>query len=276
MLRSLVLILLLVNAGFYAWSQGWLNSVVGTQPDAQHEPHRLQRQIHADQIVVLAPQAPAAPSSAPAAPASESASGAANAAASAAASAAPGAAGNTASAAAPAASTNLKANIPGASTAAASSPNAASTLCIEAGPFTAAEFANARVLVGKTVPTGAWTTEAQVQEGQWLVYMGPYADADQLERKEAELRRIKGLLFEEIGAPANLARGLSLGRFKQEAKAEAALNALKARGVRTARVVMLRAPGDVHMIRVPAANERTQVQLAGLKLPPGKGFVACR
>jgi len=53
MLRSLVLILLLVNTGFFAWSHGWLNGIVGVQPEAQHEPQRLQREVQADKLVVL-------------------------------------------------------------------------------------------------------------------------------------------------------------------------------------------------------------------------------
>ncbi|MEY4766425.1 MAG: hypothetical protein RI907_3098, partial [Pseudomonadota bacterium] len=57
MLRSLVLILILVNAAFWAWTQGWLDAVVGTavRPDSQHEPQRLAKQLHADQVAIVAP-----------------------------------------------------------------------------------------------------------------------------------------------------------------------------------------------------------------------------
>lgn len=54
MLRSLVLVLLLVNAAFYAWTHGWLNSLTGVQPDAQHEPQRLAQQVHPDKLILVA------------------------------------------------------------------------------------------------------------------------------------------------------------------------------------------------------------------------------
>jgi hypothetical protein len=33
---------------------------------------------------------------------------------------------------------------------------------------------------------------------------------------------------------------------------------------------------DLQLVRVAQANETMQVALAGVKLPQGKGFVACR
>ena len=49
MLRSLVLILLLLNLAFFSWTQGWLTTVVGVHPSQQHEPQRLNLQRHPDQ-----------------------------------------------------------------------------------------------------------------------------------------------------------------------------------------------------------------------------------
>lgn len=54
MLRSLVLVLLLVNAAFYAWTHGWLNNLTGVQPDAQHEPQRLAQQVNPDKLILVA------------------------------------------------------------------------------------------------------------------------------------------------------------------------------------------------------------------------------
>jgi hypothetical protein len=52
MLRWIVLLLALANAGFYAWSQGW----VGHEGDAagEREPQRLQRQVNAQRVQVKA------------------------------------------------------------------------------------------------------------------------------------------------------------------------------------------------------------------------------
>jgi hypothetical protein len=63
MLRALVLLLLLANAGFWAWSQGWLaplNASIGARPEGDREPGRLALQVHPERIqpVALAASAP--------------------------------------------------------------------------------------------------------------------------------------------------------------------------------------------------------------------------
>lgn len=54
MLRLLVLVLLLANVGYYAWTQGHLTGIVSVPPH-QGEPERLQRQVRPEAIQ-LAPQ----------------------------------------------------------------------------------------------------------------------------------------------------------------------------------------------------------------------------
>jgi len=52
MLRLAVLLLLLANAVFYAWSQGWLASA-GLEPARQTEPQRLRQQIKPGAVRIL-------------------------------------------------------------------------------------------------------------------------------------------------------------------------------------------------------------------------------
>jgi ribosomal protein L30/L7E len=236
MLRSLVLVLLLANAGFYAWSHGWLNDVIGIQPDAQREPQRLKQQVNAAQLTVVG-----ASSAVPASPSS-----------------------------APASQTDPTSSAPG------TEASAGRTICVEAGPFTAAEQPQVEATLKPVLAANTWTTDTVAVPGVWLTYMGPYADADMLARKLTELRRIRGLNFEEIKTPANLAPGLSLGRYGRLEDANAALNTLKLRGIRTARVVTLRPAMEVQVVRVAQADINTQVALSALKLPQGKSFAACR
>lgn len=278
MLRSLVLILLIVNAAFFAWSQGWLNQMVGVQPNAQHEPQRLSQQIHADKIVVLAPKGADEASDKSgehdAVSSSPGANTVASVAASEAAAVAPtatSAATSTATPASAAGSTPGKATV-----ASSSSDDSKDSKCVEAGPFSAAEFASAEANVRHVLPAGSWSGNTVSIQGLWLVYMGPYSDADMLERKQAELRRIKGLNFEEVRTPANLAMGISLGRYNKQDDADAALVSFRNRGIRTAKVVNVRPTMDVQVLKVPKASVSMQVALAGLKLPQGKGFSACR
>lgn len=54
MLRLLVLLLLLANVGFYAWSQGTLLGVLPWPPDTR-EPHRLQQQVRPEAVRLAGP-----------------------------------------------------------------------------------------------------------------------------------------------------------------------------------------------------------------------------
>lgn len=274
MLRSLVLILLIVNAAFFAWSQGWLNQMVGVQPNAQHEPQRLSQQIHADKIVVLAPKGADDTTDKPNEYDADSSSPGSNTVASTAASEASAVASAATSTATPASAAG---STPGtAIVASSSSDDGKDSKCVEAGPFNATEFASAEANVRHVLPAGSWSSNTVSIQGLWLVYMGPYSDADMLERKQAELRRIKGLNFEEVRTPANLAMGISLGRYNKQDDADAALVSFRNRGIRTAKVVNVRPTMDVQVLKVPKASVSMQVALAGLKLPQGKGFSACR
>jgi len=57
MLRFLVLVLLLANLGFYSWTQGWLDPLVGVSPSGDREPERFARQVRPETVRILPPQA---------------------------------------------------------------------------------------------------------------------------------------------------------------------------------------------------------------------------
>lgn len=59
MLRLLVVALLAANLLFYAWTQGWLDDVVGVRAAGDREPERLTRQVKPELIRVLPPQSSA-------------------------------------------------------------------------------------------------------------------------------------------------------------------------------------------------------------------------
>jgi hypothetical protein len=64
-LRALVVLLLLANAAFCAWSLGWLDDVVGVRAQGDREPGRMALQVDPELIHLLAPpQAPTPPASA--------------------------------------------------------------------------------------------------------------------------------------------------------------------------------------------------------------------
>lgn len=59
MLRLLVLALIVANLGFYAWTQGWLDGVVGARAIGDREPERLARQVRPESVQILPPEAAA-------------------------------------------------------------------------------------------------------------------------------------------------------------------------------------------------------------------------
>ncbi|RTL40918.1 MAG: hypothetical protein EKK53_14445 [Burkholderiales bacterium] len=60
MMRLLVVVLLVANAAFLAWSQGWLDAVTGIPSHGGREPQRLGLQQHPERIQPLAASAAAA------------------------------------------------------------------------------------------------------------------------------------------------------------------------------------------------------------------------
>jgi hypothetical protein len=64
MLRALVVLLLLANLAFFAWTQGWLTGLTGISPEGDRDPARLKRQVRPEVIRILPPGS--VPASAPA------------------------------------------------------------------------------------------------------------------------------------------------------------------------------------------------------------------
>ena len=53
MLRLAVLVLLLANLLFFAWSRGWLEGLVPVSPQGDREPERAGRQVRPELVRVL-------------------------------------------------------------------------------------------------------------------------------------------------------------------------------------------------------------------------------
>ena len=224
-MRFIVAALLIANLAFYAWTQGWLDDVIGVSAESEREPERLARQVHPELIRSLSP--------------AEVAAGAAGIGAQSGPSGPSGQGGEVAAA------------------------------CLQAGPFTPAEIVPAEVALVAALPAPAAGRYANVrseQPGVWLVYLGRFANLDAVRQKEEELGRIH-VAFEELLEPSELAPGLSLGRFDSKAAAEAALNRLVQRGLRTGRVAQLVPPGAVHSLRVEHADAALKARLTALADP---------
>jgi len=218
MLRALVLLFLLVNAGLWWWLQ---DNPQALQSD--REPQRLNHQVRPDAVQVL-PDLPAA--------------------------SAPRGAASAASASAVAASGPEVALGP-----APSGPVVATALaCSETPPLNDAEFAALKTALGKTgLAEAAIGERRQAKGGAWIVYLGRFADAGALQEKSAELRKLE-VKFDRVNAPAGLAPGLSLGQFGSQAEAGGKLDELARHGVRGARVAVLDAPIVLRHLQVRAGD----------------------
>lgn len=217
MLRLLVGLLLVANIGFYVWSQGWVDGLVGIKARGDREPERITKQVKAETVHILTPQAVAA-----AASAAES-----------------------------------------------------SLLCLEAGPFDDTTIAAAESVLKSSLPAGSWVRTTRQTPARWIIYMGRYANREAQQKKEQELARMK-VPFEEVTTPAVLEPGLSLGNFPTREAADAALQRLTDRGVRTGHLQEMVKASVQHMLRVTRADADLSAKVSALHGEAlGRGFAAC-
>jgi cell division protein FtsN len=257
MLKWTIWVLVLANAGYFFWTQGYLAGL-GLAPQEQREPRRLQEQVKPEQLrllngqrvpaepaVVLRPEATATPAEAAPAP-----------------SAPPVAA----------LPTPVAPSVPTAPPAPdASGPRT----CWQASGFTEAQAELLRAelaLLG--LPASRWQLSEVRSAGRWIVYMGRYDNEAQLERKKAELREI-GVSFRDVSANG-LAPGLALGTYSSESAAQQAREQAERRGVRTAKVAQERAESLSFTLRLPGITSAQRAAIDNLgDAMSGKTLRAC-
>ncbi len=229
MLRLLVVLLLLANGAYFAWSRGYL-AVVGLAPVPQSEPARMRSQIKPE-LVRVQRSADARPQEL----------------------AALGPTGLTG----PTGTTGTTAPNP----AAAKPPE-----CLQSALFTD-KLAQAVRSAAEALPSGTWLLEPVEESGRWIVYMGKYTAADVMAKKRAELRQLD-VSVEPLQNPT-LEPGISLGGFPTKVEATKELADLNKRGVRTAKVVQEKPPVQGLVLRLPAVDEALRGQLDGVRTALG-------
>lgn len=275
MLRPLVMLLLAANIGFWAWSQGALDGLTGVPHDSDREPQRLAAQIAPERLEILRTELPASAAlAAPAAPAAPaSAASAADRAAEAASTASAAAATAAASALAAASAAPAEA-----SAAAVTPPPAAPvpTVCLEAGPFTAAEWRTAQVALRRVLDDSSWTLTSREKAGTWMVYVGPYKSREIMSRRADQLRQLEIAFEEARDLPDEYIPGFVFGRYGVEADARALQTRLTSQKIRYVRVVPLVRPTVSHTVRIPKADPAMRARLAALKPRlSGNAFEPC-
>ena len=231
MLRLLVVLLLLANVGYFAWSYGTL-APFGFAPAVQSEPQRLAQQLHPEALHILTPLEAQQLES----PASGSAQ--------------PAAASRAATPATLAATARQE-------------PTAVAIQCLQAGLFSDAQTAALRVRLQTALPSGSWAFESSTEPARWMIYMGKYASPDVLAKKRSELRQ-RNVLFQPLNNPA-LEPGLSLGNFSSQLDAETELERIARRGVKTARIIQAQAELRGQKLKLAAVTPDLRAQLDVLK-----------
>lgn len=223
MLRLLVLVLLLANLGYYAWTAGHLQALV-SRPPTPREPERLQRQVRPEIVQIeTAPASPRAP----------------------------------APAAAPAAAPQEE---PASPTSGLPASAAEAAACLEIGPYTEAEYASVEATIAQALQGADWNVRREERGGVFLVYLGKYPSREALLRRQEELRAA-GIQAEELRHSPGLEPGLTLGRFTSRESAERRALALADRGVRAARVLTISPPTVRVQVRIPAADAALRSRL---------------
>jgi hypothetical protein len=246
-MRVVVLLLLLANLGFFAWSQGWLAGA-GLGPDTQREPQRLAAQVRPGQLqVVPLPAASAPPSGASAAasapaPAASPARAASAASAPASAPAHPAAPASAASKAQPTATAKSAA------------------VCREIGPFGAME--TAVLAQAQTAIAAAGLHAVAIKTPvppQWMVWLGPLSGPGAVQKQLAQLAQSKVKVYAAVTDRPRYEPGISLGVFGSADLANQQLQIVEKQGVTGATVVPRNAGLDRTLLRLPGL---TPAQLA--------------
>jgi len=147
--------------------------------------------------------------------------------------------------------------------------------CLEAGPFNPGEAPAAeRALHDAGLPADSWQRLTSNDHPGFMITITRLSDREAVLRKLDELKRHR-VHGEVLADGAEFSPGVNLGRFDDRATADSALAAMVQRGVRTARVVAVRAGVRQLRLRVPQADAALRARLASLKLPSGPGFTAC-
>ncbi len=210
MLRLIVILLLLANAAYYAWSHGHL-AIVGLAPVPQTEPARVAAQIKPEALRVL---------------------------------------NNNEARRIESTATAALTPAPGATPTAETPPaaDAKPIECLQSAVLTERAVTAVRNAATQSLPSGSWAIEQVDEPGRWIVYMGKYNDPEVLAKKKSELRQL-GVATEPLQS-SKLEPGISLGGFSSQALANAEFDSLGKRGVRSAKVVQEVAPARGPVLRL--------------------------
>jgi hypothetical protein len=116
--------------------------------------------------------------------------------------------------------------------------------CLEVGPLdNLSAVESAERSLATVLPERPWVREQRPGAAQYVVFAGPVLSREAARQRRDELVKLK-MSFEAVELPGGREGGYSLGRHDSEAAATRALDAFRERGLRNARVALLRENGS--------------------------------
>ena len=245
MLKFIFWSLLAVNAGLYAYGQGYLGHFSGNE----REPQRLSNQLNADKLVIISEE-------------KANSANSSNSANSASASAAAGAAAGAA-----------------ASTVAGAKAAPEILACVEIASFV---LADARRFETVLAPLKLGDRQLRhnlpgSEVSSYVVYMPPQGSKEGAEKKAAELRALGVRNYFIMSDNTPMRWAISLGVFKTEAAAQNQLAALSKQGVRTAKIAPRMSGSKLLSFQFREVDPDLKVRLEQLRSSfPGTEMRSCK
>jgi hypothetical protein len=151
---------------------------------------------------------------------------------------------------------------------------AAAAACIQAGPFSSEQLDQVETTLADALRNAAsWRRLPAEAEDEWRLLLGGFADAAALSRRQEALRQ-EGLDSEAVGIAGTPSAALLLGRYPNEAAAEAALSQWRQR---TQEPLSVAPPmATLYWMRVEQPDAALRQQLQALaEATPGSSLIAC-
>lgn len=266
MIRFAIVLLLLANVGYYAFSQGMLRSL-GWAPHNPSEPERLQQQVKPEELRILTPQeleqaqkqaqtaAAEAPRTAEPAPVADADADA-----------------DKPTPAEPEKMAEKPVEKPVEKPAEKPVEKPEKKECLVASTFDSKQVESLRLQLAK-LPEGSWKLDSTTTTGRWMVYIGKFSSQEALDTRRNELHAQD--ISTDRTRIASMEPGLSLGRFSTEEAAERHLATMAKKGVSGAKVVVDRPETTNYTVRFPKLDAATKKRIQTWHVMDGKDLQAC-
>jgi hypothetical protein len=142
----------------------------------------------------------------------------------------------------------------------------ASLVCLESESIAAESIDAAEQALAAALPERGWIRASRDLPAQFAVVIGPLVGREAQQKKGDELKRLR-VTFEALSLPGERDGGVgySLGVHETREAAQVALDGYSQRGVRSARVVQLRAASTEQRLRFENATPEQAAALGGVK-----------